>query len=278
MTSRVYRSSGLDAALANAARGWRVRPAGPGDRATRATLNSARRTAQHRQIQKQHSPEAEPKMTQHSQQHVTTPNTRALLIPDPSAAREHIRRLREQGGTYRAIAQAAGLSTVTVHDIAADRWQPTPAAVTALLRVRPRTFQQLRIDAGGTRLRLRALHVMGHGSARLARAIGASEKTIRAVVNGDAKTVSIRLRDAVTTVYDQWWDKRAPEGSRAERTAARAARRRAIAGNWCAPAALDDDELDTPGYKPRYGWRPATGTGVAADICPPQRTQIRRGA
>lgn len=217
-------------------------------------------------------------MTQPTQHQPTTPDTRALPGPDPSGAREHIRRLREHGGTYRAIAHAAGLSTVTVHDIAAQRWQPTPAAITALLRVRPGTIRQLRTDAGGTRLRLRALHVMGHGSLRLARAAGASEKTIRAIVTGDAKTVSTRLRDTVTAVYDQWWDKRAPERTRAERAAARDARRRAIAGNWCAPAALDDDELDTPGYKPRYGWRPATGTGIAADIGPPSRTQERRGA
>jgi len=62
--------------------------------------------------------------------------------------------------------------------------------------------------------------------------------------------------------------------------AARAARRRAVAGNWCAAAALDDDKLDTPGYKPAYGWLPATGTGVAADIDPaaPEHRRLRRGA
>jgi ribosomal protein S5 len=32
-----------------------------------------------------------------------------------------------------------------------------------------------RMDAGGTRLRLRALHVMGHGSARIGRALGVRE-------------------------------------------------------------------------------------------------------
>ena len=41
-----------------------------------------------------------------------------------------------------------------------------------------------------------------------------------------------------------------------------------MTGNWCAAAALDDDQLDTPGYRPRYGWKPATGTGVAPDIRP----------
>ncbi len=133
-----------------------------------------------------------------------------------------------------------------------------------------------RVDPGGTRLRLRALHVMGHGSARLARALGARRTTIQELVSGDARTVSPQLRDAVTDLFDAWWDKRAPERTRAERAAATLARRRAIAGNWCAPAALDDDQLDVPGYRPRYGWKPATGTGVAPDNRPPARHHRRR--
>jgi hypothetical protein len=136
-----------------------------------------------------------------------------------------------------------------------------------------------RLDAGGTRLRLRALHVMGHSSARIARALGAREMTIRRLARGDASSVSPQLRDAVTALYDTWWDKRAPERTRAERAAATGARRRAAAGNWCAAAALDDDRLDTPGYRPRSRWRPAAGTGVAPDIHPPARHHHgRKGA
>ena len=143
----------------------------------------------------------------------------------------------------------------------------------------PRPTSRDRIDAGGTRLRLRALHVMGHGSARIARALGVRPQAIAELVSGTAATVSPHLRDQVITLYDAWWDKRAPGRTRAERAAATAARKRAIAGNWCAPAALDDDELDTPGYRPRYGWKPATGTGVAPDIVPSSRhPRIRRGA
>jgi len=136
-----------------------------------------------------------------------------------------------------------------------------------------------RVDAGGTRLRLRALHVMGHGCARIARALGASKTTIQELVSGSARTVSPPLRDAIAELYDAWWDKRAPERTRAERAAATLARRHAIAGNWCAPAALDDDKLDTHGYRPRSRWRPATGTGVAPDIySPAHRRQGRKGA
>jgi hypothetical protein len=133
-----------------------------------------------------------------------------------------------------------------------------------------------RLDAGGTRLRLRALHVMGHGSARIARAVGVREETVQHLVRGDARAVSPRLRDAIADVYDAWWDKRAPERTRAERTRAERAgaaraRRRASAGNWCAGAALDDDLLDIPGYRPRTGYRSATGTGIARDVRLPVR-------
>jgi hypothetical protein len=66
-----------------------------------------------------------------------------------------------------------------------------------------------------------------------------------------------------------------PRPHRFDRAAATAARKRAIAGNWCAGAALDDDLLDIPGYRPRHGWKPAAGTGVAPDIPPPARRQRR---
>jgi hypothetical protein len=85
--------------------------------------------------------------------------------------------------------------------------------------------------------------------------------------------VSTTLRDAITELYDAWWDKRAPERTRFERAAATAARRRAIAGNWCAGAGLDDDQLDLPGYRPASGWKHARGTGPAPDIYPPARSR-----
>ena len=135
-----------------------------------------------------------------------------------------------------------------------------------------------RLDAGGTRLRLRSLHVMGHGSARIARALGVREETIQRLVRGDTTDVSPNLRDTIIDLYDAWWDKRAPERTRAERAAAARACRRAAAGNWCAGAALDDGKLDTPGYRPQSRWRPATGTGIAADFNPPTWLHRKRGA
>jgi hypothetical protein len=187
------------------------------------------------------------------------------------AARDHVTQLRQHGWTYRSIAAAAALSPDTVYALATGSRRAQPATAAAVLTVARRILSGSRLDAGGTRLRLRALHVMGHGSARIARAAGVHPHTIRRLVRGDARTVSPQMRTAVIAVYEAWWDKRAPTRTRSERAAATVARKRAIAGNWCAGAALDDDLLDLPGYLPSQGWMPATGTGTAPDICPPTR-------
>ena len=196
----------------------------------------------------------------------------------PGAARTHVRRLRQDGSTYAGIATAAGLAPATVSGLAVGRRRPTRGTTAAVLAVTSGTVPRGRVDAGGTRLRLRALHVMGHGSARIARALGVRETAISELVRGDARTIRPRLRDAIADLYDAWWDKRAPERTRAERAAATAARRKAIAGNWCAAAALDDDQLDEPGYRPSQGWKTATGTGVAPEIPPPARDRRHRKA
>ena len=185
------------------------------------------------------------------------------------AARDHVTQLQQHGWTYRSIAAAAALSPDTVYALATGRSRAQPGTATAVLKLTSRILSGSRLDATGTRLRLRALHVMGHSSARIARAAGAHPGTIRKIVRGDARTVSPQLRTAIIAVYEAWWDKRAPARTRFERGTATAARKRAIAGNWCAAAALDDDLLDTPGYRPQAGWKPATGTGTAPDIRPP---------
>ncbi len=194
----------------------------------------------------------------------------------PGAARAHVRRLRQDGGTYAGIATAAGLAPATVGDLASGRRRSTRGTTAAVLAVTSDAVRPVRLDAGGSRLRLRALHVMGHSSARIARALGVRETTIQQLVRGDARTVSPKLRDKIADLYDAWWDKRAPERTPFQRGAATAARKRAIAGNWCAGAALDDDLLDVPGYRPCQGWKPATGTGVAPEIRPRARRR-RKG-
>ena len=122
--------------------------------------------------------------------------------PSPAAARVRVRRWHQDGSTYQAIATAAGLDRATVRDLATGRRQPKHGTAAAVLAVPGDAIARARLDAGGTRLRLRALHVMGHGSARIARALGVREMTIRQIVRGDARTVSPRLRDQVADEAD----------------------------------------------------------------------------
>jgi hypothetical protein len=123
-----------------------------------------------------------------------------------------------------------------------------------------------RVDANGTTLRLRALHVLGHDCSRIARALGVADRLVQRIVQGRVATVTTQLRDAVIDLYDAWWDRRAPEHTRTGKAAAAAARHRAVGADWCAPAGLDDEVLDQPGYTPSHRYRPALGTGVAPDF------------
>ena len=81
------------------------------------------------------------------------------------------------------MSTATQLAQRTIHDLAPGR--PATSSTAVVLPMTRGTGPRARVDAGGTRLRLRALHVMGHGSARIARALGVREMTILALVRGD---------------------------------------------------------------------------------------------
>ncbi len=131
------------------------------------------------------------------------------------------------------------------------------------------------VHAGGTIWRLRSLVAMGHDGTRIARALDVRPESIGQLLRAETATVSPGFRDLACRLWDTWWDKRPPERTRAERRAATAARRRAERHGWCTPAALDEEQLDEPGYRPYARYRPATGTGVAADFRPPARPANR---
>ena len=208
-----------------------ARQAGLDDKEITRTLDSARKTGQPARPH----PTTKPRQVRHDRPH------RPARRPRP-------RQPRPAGGRPRSPdpAPAAGrdlprrspprpwLSPDTVHALASGRRRAQPGTATAVLTVISPALPHARLDATGTRLRLRALHVMGHGSARIARATGVHPTTIRKLVRGDARTVSAQLRDAIAALYDAWWDKRAPGRTRFERAAATAARNRAMAGDWCA--------------------------------------------
>jgi hypothetical protein len=188
-----------------------------------------------------------------------------MTLVSAGPVREHVLKLRAAGGSYQAIAQVGGTGAMTVHGIANSR-RPTVHADIArrLLAVTEAAIRPARPQAGGVMWRLRSLMAMGHSCSRMATAIGVPPATLRRIVRGDATIVSPQLRQAVTTLFDEWWDKTPPQRTRQEKLAAASALRRAAARDWPCPAGLDEDDLDQPGYQPQCGWRYAYGTGIAA--------------
>ena len=74
---------------------------------------------------------------------------RPYPAPGPGPARAHVRRLRQDGRTYRAIAAAAGLDRATVSDLARGRRRPQRGTTTAVLTVTSQAVPRGRVDAGG---------------------------------------------------------------------------------------------------------------------------------
>lgn len=188
----------------------------------------------------------------------------SLTAAEP--VRAHVLMLRSSGASWQSIADAAGVGAMTVFDVTHRNTKVAQVTAAALLAVTARDLDRSRVDANGAMLRLRSLQAMGHSSARMARAIGCHEQSIQRVVNGRAKTISAELHRAIAAVFAAWWNKTPPEQTRAERMAASAARRRAMRGDWSQGAALDEELLDTRGYRPRAGYRPAIGVSLAPEI------------
>lgn len=184
---------------------------------------------------------------------------------DPAQVQEHVRRL-VQSATFQAVAQAARLGQMTVWEVA-NGTRPAIKTETAeaLLAITPSDVRPPRADANGSIWRLRSLVAMGHTASRLAAALGVSRAIIERLIRGERVTVTTTLRDDINRIFDAWWDKRPPRRTPGEKTAACKALQRAAVNNWPCPAALDEDELDLPGYKPAARWRYALGTGVADD-------------
>jgi hypothetical protein len=190
-----------------------------------------------------------------------------------TAVREHVRTLKQAGGSDRAIAQAAGVSTATVHRLQHGRAPGCPEARSRvsvvvggrLLAVTPAAVKTAaaRRDAVGARRRLRALTAMGHPGVSLAAYLGVPAATIWNLLSGRTATVSPSLDTAVRRLYERTWNLTPPERTGAERRAVAAARARAAECGWPAPMGLDDDRIDDPAYQPHSRWRPASGTGVA---------------
>src|ERR1022692_1550758 len=194
----------------------------------------------------------------------------------------HVRLLRRAGASDRAIARAAGVSTMTVYRLRRGepaRGGPVPGRIRAahaqqLLAVTTTRLRHaaVRRDAAGTRRRLQALIAVGHPAASLARSAGLPPRVVWGIVRGTTATVSRDMHDGVCVLYERAWDLRPLERTAAQRRAAAAARRRAASQGWPAPMGLDDDQIDDHAYRPRARWRPAGGASLPRSPDQPART------
>jgi hypothetical protein len=121
------------------------------------------------------------------------------------------------------------------------------------------------VPATGAQRHVRGLVAMGHSYSRISRALGCHFETVQRLARGDVATVPAPLRADVTRLYEAWWDKRPPERTKGERSAAEASRQRAAQAGWCTGAGLDDARIDDPSYVPQASWRRAEGTGIAPE-------------
>lgn len=184
---------------------------------------------------------------------------------DPGPVRARVELLRSYGATWEQIGQAAGVGHMTAWALVNGQKRIKQATARRLLAVSPAQLGLTRIPAGGSMWRLRSLMAMGHTIARMSRALGVHVDAVSAIVSGESATVSVRLAGRVSQLWDAWWDRFPPGRNSHERAGATKARSRAAAQNWPCPAALDEDEVDIPGYRPGHGWLPAAGTSVAGD-------------
>lgn len=99
------------------------------------------------------------------------------------------------------------------------------------------------VDATGTHRRLRALATVGWSIKALECTAGLDRYALDGL--RDSPKVSYERSMQVRRLYDELWDKQAPEG--ASSIQAKAAARKS---GWPPPAAWDDDEIDDPTAKP----------------------------
>ena len=183
---------------------------------------------------------------------------------DAAALYDHLLGLRSQGALWEAIADAGQISTEEIWNIGTTYTQMPPATAFKLGSLTGDDLKSYQWDATGSRLRLRSLVAMGHSPARIARALRCDAGSVRKVLRGQ-ETVSYSFRQECVQLWECWWDKTPPVNSKAQRAAMTKARQMAERENWCCPAALDEDEMDYPGYVCVARWLPATGSGVATD-------------
>jgi hypothetical protein len=185
---------------------------------------------------------------------------------DATPARAHIASLRRSGLGLRRIGVLAGVPFSTLIHLTCEGQRRgvtrriRPETERKILAVRPAPgliADGAAADSTGGRRRLQALIAAGHTNAVLAERLGLTPSNFGSLMQRPRWTAR-HLRD-VQRLYDDMWDKPADESTPRARTAAAAARARAVRNGWVPPMAWDDDQIDDPAAVPAEGWERRDG-------------------
>lgn len=179
-------------------------------------------------------------------------------LVDAQPAREHLQHLLAAGMGLKTISAVGRIGHGSLYPILWDRGgsnprerRPRRTRITRdleqrILAIQPQLADGARIDATGTRRRIRALIAIGWTQTAIAARLGWTVQNLSArMVQGTRGTeVTERTRKAVVTMYDDLWQQ--------PQTGGHATRARALAARhgWPPPLAWDDDAIDDPTASP----------------------------
>lgn len=174
-------------------------------------------------------------------------------LVDPTRAAAHVAELNRSGWTIKGIAEKAGVSTTTVQRINSPTRRPAriKADVEAAVLAVQGSGQRYMTDAVGMVRRIRALATLGWSFRQIGERCGITQRSIVDINTGGIKNVRPETFTAICAVYDELWDKPAPDRRDGIRDRMiRYARR----NGWAPPLAWDDDSIDDPAATPTiYG-------------------------
>lgn len=129
---------------------------------------------------------------------------RPPLVP-ADEARAHIEALIAAGTDRSAIARAAGVSPMTIHNLVHQQTarirRPVHEAILATTATVP-----TRVSAVGSMRRLRHLHFMGWTGVRIHAHTGISKSILSAILQGHRATIHRTTAERIQEFYEAHWD------------------------------------------------------------------------
>lgn len=199
--------------------------------------------------------------------------------------RDHIRAVMAATGIApNSFGTVSGVSPATIARIMnGTGGRARTGLADRILAVTPATVLgsagNARVDATGTRRRLRALAAEGWCTRQLARRAGcAGYASLAEIISGRKTRVRASTHKSVADLYDALDGTPAPTGTREDRISATKAAERAASGGWAPRAAWDKAGINDPAAGPCWERvRAGRGSRSAADLAEDIRDLLALG-